>query len=123
VRYLVSQNLKTPGFQFFDNERVVDIKYDGRFRVHTAKQTLVGRQLVGADGAYSIVNRVFSIGTMTGAPVASAARRSFRRVRLCRSRCWSWFGYLTGRYMPTRTFVILPRFEPIGPTARRHLRR
>ena len=68
--YLVSQNQKSPGFQFFDNERVVDIQYDGRFRVHTAKQILFGRQLVGADGAYGIVNRVFSIGCPKGYAVA-----------------------------------------------------
>ena len=68
--YLVSQNLKSRGFQFFDDERVVDIEYDGRFRVQTAKQTLFTRQLVGADGAYSIVNRVFSIGRPRGYAVA-----------------------------------------------------
>ena len=68
--HLVSQNLKASGFQFFDHERVVDIEYDGKFRVHTAKQTLVGRQLVGADGAYSIVNRVFAIGRPRGYAVA-----------------------------------------------------
>ena len=69
-QYLVSQNLNSPGFRFFDQDRVVDIEYDGRFRVHTTKQTLVGRQLVGADGAYGIVNRVFSIGRPRGYAVA-----------------------------------------------------
>jgi geranylgeranyl reductase family protein len=68
--YLVSQNLKTPGFRFFDDERVVDVRYDGRFRIRTAKRTLFGRQLVGADGAYSMVNRVFSIGRPKGHAVA-----------------------------------------------------
>jgi menaquinone-9 beta-reductase len=68
--YLVSLNLKTQGFQFFDDERVVDITYDRWFRVRTTKRTLVGRQLVGADGAYSIVDRVFSIGCPKGHAVA-----------------------------------------------------
>jgi flavin-dependent dehydrogenase len=68
--YLVSLNLKTQGFQFFDDERVVDITYDRWFRVRTTKRTLVGRQLVGADGAYGIVDRVFSIGRPRGHAVA-----------------------------------------------------
>jgi geranylgeranyl reductase family protein len=67
---LVSQNLKLPGFQFFDNERVAEITYEGRFRVRTDKRTLFARQLVGADGAYSMVNRVFSIGQPKGFAVA-----------------------------------------------------
>lgn len=68
--WLVSQNLKTSRFQFFDAERVLDISYDGRFRVRTAKRMLLGRQLVGADGAYSLVNRMFSIGHPKGYAVA-----------------------------------------------------
>lgn len=68
--WLVAQNLKTTRFQFFDDERVLDIAYDGLFRVRTAKQMLLGRQLVGADGAYSLVNRVFSIGRPKGYAVA-----------------------------------------------------
>lgn len=67
---LVSQNLSIAGFEFFDQERVVDIIYDGRFRVRTNRRTVMGRQLVGADGAYSSVNRVFSIGRPKGFAVA-----------------------------------------------------
>jgi geranylgeranyl reductase family protein len=67
---LVSQNLRMPGFQFFDDERVLDISYDGRFRVRTARRTLLGRQLVGADGVYSVVNRFFPIGHPKGHAVA-----------------------------------------------------
>ena len=68
--YLVSQNLKVPGFRFHDGERVIEITYDGRFRVRTENRTLFGRQLVGADGAYSVVNRVFAIGQPKGFAVA-----------------------------------------------------
>jgi geranylgeranyl reductase family protein len=67
---LVAQNLKAGQLQFFDDERVLDISYDGRFRVRTAKRTLLGRHLVGADGAYSLVNRVFSIARPKGYAVA-----------------------------------------------------
>ena len=62
--------LEIDRFQFFDDERVLDISYDGLFCVRTAKRTLLGRQLVGADGAYSVVNRVFSIGRPKGYAVA-----------------------------------------------------
>jgi geranylgeranyl reductase family protein len=68
--WLVSQNLKISRFQFFDDEQVLDISYDGLFCVRTAKRTLLGRHLVGADGAYSVVNRVFSIGRPKGYAVA-----------------------------------------------------
>jgi geranylgeranyl reductase family protein len=68
--WLVSQNLNASRFQFFDAERVLDISYDGLFRVRTPKRTLLGRQLVGADGTYSVVNRVFSIGRPKGYAVA-----------------------------------------------------
>ncbi|HEY3013191.1 MAG TPA: NAD(P)/FAD-dependent oxidoreductase [Gemmatimonadales bacterium] len=68
--WLVSQNLRTSRFQFFDDERVLDISYDGRFRVRTAKRMLLGRHLVGADGAYSVVNRAFSIARPKGYAVA-----------------------------------------------------
>jgi menaquinone-9 beta-reductase len=68
--WLVAQNGARTGFQFYDGERVREISYDGRFRVRTDRRTLVGRQLVGADGAYSLVNRVFSIGRPRGHAVA-----------------------------------------------------
>jgi menaquinone-9 beta-reductase len=68
--WLVSQNLKARRFHFFDAERVLAISYDAVFQVRTAKRTLLGRQLVGADGAYSLVNRVFSIASPKGYAVA-----------------------------------------------------
>jgi flavin-dependent dehydrogenase len=69
--WLVDQNRRCGGFQFYDGERVLEISYDGTFRVRTSKQILLGRQLVGADGAYSLVNRVFSIGHPRGFAVAA----------------------------------------------------
>jgi menaquinone-9 beta-reductase len=67
---LVAQNLSNSGFQFFDDERVVEVTYDGRFRVRTSQRVLLGRQLIGADGAYGVVNRAFSIARPRGHAVA-----------------------------------------------------
>ncbi len=58
---LVRQNRERGRFEFFDGERVERIAYDGVFRVETSKRVLTGKQLVGADGAYSVVNRRFGI--------------------------------------------------------------
>jgi geranylgeranyl reductase family protein len=67
---LVRQNRAKPGFAFFDGEPVTDIQFaGGSFRVTTSMRQLIARQLVGADGAYSIVNRRFQIS----APRAVAA--------------------------------------------------
>lgn len=68
--WLVSENLKRPGFQFFDDERVLDISYDGVFRVLTSHRSLTGRQLVGADGASSLVNKLFRVTQPKGFAVA-----------------------------------------------------
>jgi len=68
--WLVERNLAHPGFRFFDGERAIAISYDGLFRVRTTSRTLLGRQLVGADGAYSVVNRVFPIARPKGFAVA-----------------------------------------------------
>lgn len=58
---LVQQNLRFDNFKFFDDEAVVDIKYDGVFHVQTKDRVLTAKQLIGADGAYSLVNRIFKI--------------------------------------------------------------
>jgi geranylgeranyl reductase family protein len=59
---LVRQNRAKPGFTFFDGEPVTDIQFAGSsFRVTTSMRQLTASQLVGADGAYSIVNRRFQI--------------------------------------------------------------
>ena len=68
--WLVDRNLNSPGFCFFDRERVLEIRYDGLFRVRTSDRVLLGRQLIGADGAYSLVNRTFSIARPKGRAVA-----------------------------------------------------
>ena len=71
---LVTQNLSTSGFQFFDDERVLDITYDQRFRVRTSRRVLLGRHLVGADGAYGVVNRVIPVARPKGHAVAVEVR-------------------------------------------------
>lgn len=68
--WLVSENLKAPRFRFFEDERVLDISFDGLFHVRTPNRLLQGRHLVGADGAYSLVNRLFSITQPLGFAVA-----------------------------------------------------
>lgn len=59
--WLVSKNAEHPGFRFFDGERVLDISFDGLFTLRTSARTIRARQLVGADGAYSIVNKLFRV--------------------------------------------------------------
>jgi geranylgeranyl reductase family protein len=68
--WLVSENRKRSGFHFFDDERVVEISYDGLFTVRTAARTLRGRHLVGADGANSLVNKLFRVTQPKGYAVA-----------------------------------------------------
>src|SRR5262249_37078894 len=68
--WLVSENRKHAGFQFFDGERVVDISYAGVFTVRTESRTVHGRQLVGADGANSLVNKLFRVTQPKGYAIA-----------------------------------------------------
>ena len=58
---LVRENLSRPGFTFLDDRRVTGVEYDGRFTVRSNAGPVTGTQLIGADGAYSIVNRTFGI--------------------------------------------------------------
>ncbi|HEX8475356.1 MAG TPA: geranylgeranyl reductase family protein [Pyrinomonadaceae bacterium] len=68
---LVEQNKRFDTFSFFDGERVMRLDYDGGvFRVETDKGARTCRQLVGADGAYSFVNRVFGISQPKASAVA-----------------------------------------------------
>jgi menaquinone-9 beta-reductase len=68
--WFVGENLKRGGFHFFDDERVLDIDYDATFSVRTSKQTFHARHLVGADGAYSLVNKQFRVTQPKGFAVA-----------------------------------------------------
>ena len=61
--YFVEHNRRYPNFEFLDGEVVKSITYDEVFRVVTTKQTIIGRQLVGADGANGIVNRIFKVSS------------------------------------------------------------
>ena len=68
---LVAENARSSGFTFLDGEPVRSIEWTGtRFRVHTPARVLVARQLVGADGANGIVNRVFRVSRPRGRAVA-----------------------------------------------------
>jgi geranylgeranyl reductase family protein len=58
---LVEQNLTRPNFTFCDGEKVTSLHYDGLFHVGTDKRSISARQLVGADGAYSLVAKTFGI--------------------------------------------------------------
>jgi len=59
---LVEENKLRPGFVFHPGEPVESIEWkEGLFRVRTRQRSLSSRQLIGADGAYSLVNRTFGI--------------------------------------------------------------
>lgn len=80
---LVEQNKRCDAFSFFDDERVAGIRYEGGlFHVETEKRRLVSRQLVGADGAYSFVNRVFGISQPKASAVAVEVNLYRERARL-----------------------------------------
>ena len=69
--WLVAENRKRSGFQFFDAERVLEIGHEASlFPVRTARRTFRARQLVGADGAYSVVNKLFRVTEPKGMAVA-----------------------------------------------------
>lgn len=60
---LVTENLARRDFTFLEGRRVRSLEYDGgRFVVRADGDPIAGAQVIGADGAYSIVNRTFRIG-------------------------------------------------------------
>lgn len=67
---LVAENKRHRAFRFYDDERVVDITYDGLFHIETDRQTLAVKQLIGADGAKSVVNKIFHIAKLRAAAIA-----------------------------------------------------
>jgi geranylgeranyl reductase family protein len=68
---LVDENRRQPGFSFHDAEPVRAIEWrNDRFRVRTARRELAARQLVGADGANGLVNRVFRVSEPRARAVA-----------------------------------------------------
>jgi geranylgeranyl reductase family protein len=68
--WLVEQNCRSPRFRFFGGQHVDEISYDGVFNVRARTVLLRGKQLVGADGAYSIVNRRFGVTDPKGRATA-----------------------------------------------------
>ncbi len=68
---LVEENRRAADFAFFDGEPVRAIEWDGvRFLVRTDQRVLPGAQLVGADGANGIVNRLFGLYRPRGRALA-----------------------------------------------------
>jgi geranylgeranyl reductase family protein len=61
---LVVENRRRPGFAFHDGEPVREIEWRAdRFHVRTSQRELRARQLVGADGANGLTNRLFRVST------------------------------------------------------------
>lgn len=58
---LVNENLGRRNFTFMEGRMVRGVQYDRRFVVRTDAGAVTGTQLIGADGAYSVVNRTFRI--------------------------------------------------------------
>ena len=68
---MVEENRRHDDFVFLSDEPVKGIDWrDGVFAVRTARSALSARQLVGADGAYSLVNRTFGISRPRGRATA-----------------------------------------------------
>ncbi len=69
--HLVRQNRAHAGFDFFDGEAAREVRWqDGRFLVRTEERELHAPQLVGADGANGLVNRVFRVTEPRGRALA-----------------------------------------------------
>ncbi len=68
--WLVLRNLTHPDFRFFPAEPALAVEYRDGFRLETSARTLIGRQLIGADGSYGIVNRAFDITRPLGRATA-----------------------------------------------------
>jgi geranylgeranyl reductase family protein len=68
---LVRQNQTRSGFTFLDGESVTGIEFrDSTFHVATSRRQLTSRQLIGADGVYSLVNRCFGVFKPQGVATA-----------------------------------------------------
>jgi geranylgeranyl reductase family protein len=96
---LVRQNRDFDRFEFLDDERVEEVTHDGVFRVRTTRRVLSAPQLVGADGAYSIVNRTFGVSRPRA--TATAVEVNVARSRVASSErfvpCFD-YGVVDGGY-------------------------
>jgi len=69
--HLVDENRRQERFRFLDGEPVEAIEWrEGAVVVRTPRHSLRARQLVGADGAYSVVNRAFGVARPLARAVA-----------------------------------------------------
>ncbi len=71
--WLVGRNQVRSGFHFYPGEPALSVEYRGCFELATPRRTLRGRQLIGADGSYGIVNRTFGISRPRGRATALEA--------------------------------------------------
>jgi geranylgeranyl reductase family protein len=95
---LVSRNRLREGFRFLAGKRVESVRWDGTFLVETPGGSFRGRQLIGADGSSSVVNRVFKIAAPRGQ--ATAVETEIRRPvasSICADPCFD-FGAVDGGY-------------------------
>lgn len=68
---LVEENRRRPGFVLHDGEAVRALEWRApHFHARTERRELVARQLVGADGANGMVDRVFRVAAPRGRAVA-----------------------------------------------------
>jgi geranylgeranyl reductase family protein len=79
---LVRRNMSYRQFRFIDGCKALSVEYDGTFKVTTSKGLLTSRQLVGADGAYSLVNRTFRVSAPRGLATAVELNISCRASSL-----------------------------------------
>ena len=124
---LVQANLSRPDFTFMPRHRVRNVSYDGRFTVNTSAGTVTATQLIAADGAYSVVNRVFeSPRRARPRPLSEsysahrarglAQRRALLRLR--RRGAGLWMGVSEGRPLVRRS---LHAVAADAPNIRQHL--
>lgn len=80
---LVDRNRRFEGFRFIDASPIRAIAWDGKcFRVDTPRGSFAGRTLIGADGAYSIVNRTFGVSRPAALATAVEVNLFADRVQL-----------------------------------------
>lgn len=90
---LVRQNRRRNGFRFLDGEPVRRIRYQDIFEIETPSRLIRAKQLVGADGAYSLVNRRFKISRPRGLATAvevNLGRGVAESGEDCEIPCFDW---------------------------------
>lgn len=63
---LVEGNRAFPAFRFLQGTTAASVGFSGLFEIEAGQEVFRGRQLIGSDGAYSVVNRTFGISRPKG---------------------------------------------------------